>query len=792
VADRPDRLARFEREAKALAALNHPNIATVHGFERAVIPSEDPGSESTDPLNQESDPIMNRSLEKSGDPSTRPSDGLARDAREIWFLVMELLEGESLREVIGSGAIPTSKAIEYATAIANGLAAAHDKEVIHRDLKPENVLLTRNGHVKILDFGLAKLKQPEGDLATETPTETLETENGRLVGTVAYMSPEQLQGCPADHRSDIFSLGVVLYEMLAGKRPFSGSTQAEISAATLKEDPTPISSVSSLVPSTLSSVVTRCLEKRPGDRFSSAHDLSLTLSSMDLSPPAPGSFVERRWPHILAVVIAAIIGLLVILPPEALVDRVTGSIDEEPIRSIAILPLENMTGDPEQDYLVDGIHEELILTFSQFSGFEKVINRTSVLKFRNTDTNLRDIGEILGIDAILVGSVRRDGHTIRISLQLIDSRSEDQLWAESFDRALNNILILQSQVASTVASEVRLALTPREKARLESTRPVDEEAYEAYLKGTVLRRQWRSEQALTQARDLFEQAIELDPEFAPAYVGLSIVSRQLGFGFREPAKLMQVSYDAALKAVELDPDLPDAHITLANSRLFLKWDWAGAGDEFARAIELDPNNSYAQRSIGEYWIFAGDAEKAIQAYQRGFEVDPLPAMSMASLGWGYYFTGQFDEAIEHLLRTIDIHPNSFNAHWFLSWAYREIGEYDRALIETEKAMDLLPGSETDAFFLCSLVIAYDNAGRTDQAAEALARLIEMERTRYVPPSIMAYVYVGTGDHERAIDFVEQAYSERDSHILYARAVPLYDPLRSDPRFQEIIRRMNFP
>ena len=393
VASDTDRLARFEREAKAIAALDHPNILAIHDF----------GSE----------------------------DGVA-------YAVMELLEGESLRDVIKGGGLTPSKAVGYARAIADGLAAAHEKDVVHRDLKPENVFLTRDGRIKILDFGLAKLQLPEQDLATETPTATLETKPGQLLGTVAYMAPEQVQGQPADHRSDIFALGVVLYEMLTGRRPFGGSTTFETAAAILKEDPEPISAVSPSISPALAKVVGKCLEKRPEDRFNSAHDLSLTLGALDSAvsaPPVEGqSIIGKRWPHILAVVIAAVIALLVILPPEALFDRVSGEIETAPIRSIAILPLENLTGDPAQDYFVDGLHDQLISTFAQISGFEKVISRTTVMGYRDSEASVREIGRLLGVESVLEGSVRRSGNTVSTTVNLIDTHTEGLFWGESFER----------------------------------------------------------------------------------------------------------------------------------------------------------------------------------------------------------------------------------------------------------------------------------------------------------------------------------------------------------------------
>ena len=751
VVQNAERLARFEREAKAVAKLAHPNILEIWDF-------------GTD-------------------------EGIA-------YAVTELLEGESLREVIAKGGLTTSKAVEYAKTLADGLATAHEKGITHRDLKPENVFLTRDGRIKILDFGLAKLREAEADFTTETPTASLETAPDRLIGTVAYMAPEQLQGRPADQRSDIFALGIVLYEMLSGHRPFSGSTSVATAAAILKEDPESISGVSPSVPATLAGVVSKCLEKRPEDRFSSAHDLSLMLGAIDLEAQVPStpqpSMLQRRWPHILAVVVASVIGILVILPPEALIERLTGGPDASPIRSIALLPLENLTGDPEQAYFVDGLHGELISTFTQISAFDKVIARTSVMGFRNSDTPIREIGERLKVAALLEGSVRQSGDKVRITLQLIDADTESSLWADSFERDLTDILALQSDVARAVAGQVSLALTPEEQLRLDSTRSVNEEAYEAYLMGEFLFSRGRSEETLERSRDFFERSIEIDPDFAPSYVGLSIGLRNIAHWYQQPSEVMPASYEAALKAIELDENLPDAHAALGRVKYRWQWDWSGAESELRRGLELDPNNVYALGSYGEFCMVLGQAENAVLASERAIEVDPLNILSRANLGSVYYFTRQFDKGIAHLLSTLKLFPNSFSAHWILSWNYAGAGENEEAVIKLERAREIHPSPENDSFFLASEVWGYSIVGRRTEAIETLHRMLALSRERYVSPSTVAYAYVALGDADTAIEWLETAFEARDTHLAFARALPLYDPIRSDPRFQDIIRRMNFP
>jgi serine/threonine protein kinase len=444
VASDPDRLSRFEREAKAVAKLDHPNILAIHDF----------GSE----------------------------DGVA-------YAVMELLEGESLREVIRGGNLTHSKALDYAQSIANGLAAAHDKGVVHRDLKPENVFLTDDGRVKILDFGLAKLQLPEEDLATETPTATLETKPGQLLGTVAYMAPEQVQGKAADQRSDLFALGVMLYEMLTGHRPFGGSTTVETAAAILKEDPEAISVASPSVPPTLAGVVSKCLEKRPEDRFSSAHDLSLTLGTIDsgASPPLPvDSVLRRRWPHVLAVVVAAIVAMIFVLPPEGLFQRKPGEPAQPEFPRIVVLPFENL-GSPDDEYFAEGMTEEITARLAAVDGLQ-VISRTSARQYAETEKTIPEIGKELDVGYVLEGTVRwarsEDGASrIRTTLQLIRADEDAHLWVETFDRVLDDVFDVQSEIAQKVIDGLGITFGGEEKGPF-GPRPTDNvDAYQAFLRG---------------------------------------------------------------------------------------------------------------------------------------------------------------------------------------------------------------------------------------------------------------------------------------------------------------------
>ncbi len=740
VAQDPDRLRRFEREAKAVAALSHPNILEIFDFD---------------------------------------TEG------DVTYAVTELLEGETLREHLqkSHGAMRWTRVWEIGSAVANGLGAAHGKGVVHRDIKPSNIFVCSDGRVKILDFGLAATHEVVDAQAETGSIEAPLTHQGTVIGTVGYMAPEQVRGEPADHRSDIFALGCVLYEMLTGKRAFKRDTTAETMIAILREEPPSFADYGVQVAPDVAKAVQHCLEKNAERRFQSAADLAFALPSETTRP--------RTWAMpLLAIAGILAVALGMVFGPGFL-ERFGGQPEHSPIHSIAILPLENLTGDPEQQYFVDGLHEELIATFAQISGFDKVIARTSVMGFRDSDIPIREIGKMLGVEAVLEGSVRRSGNTVRATLQVFDSRTESHLWAESYDRHLSDILALQSEVARAVAEEVRLALTPEEEQRLTNTQRVSQEAYDAYLKGEHFRL-LGGEQNSMKAIGFFEQAVEKDPGFAPPYVGLSIALRELAHIYRQPSEVMPQAYAAALKAVELDDNLSDAHAALGRVKFWWQWDWSGAEAEFRRALELDANNEFALRSCAQFWAVVGRPEEAISAMKRVLEVDPLNEQSHAFLGWVYYFVRRYDEGIEHLRSTVELYPNHFFAQWVLSWNYSGAGQHQEALAEVQRAGEIHPSPDNDTIFLATLTGAYSYAGRASDAAATLERILELSRKRYVPPSTVAYAYFSMGDTDRTVEWLERAYEAHDTHLAFAGALPFFDPLRDDPRFQDIMRRMNFP
>ena len=827
VAGDADRLHRFEREAKAVAHLDHPNILAIHDF----------GSE----------------------------DGVA-------YAVMELLEGESLRELISKEGLTTGKAVEYARSIADGLAAAHDKGIIHRDLKPENVFLTTDGRIKILDFGLAKLKLPEADLTTETPTATLDTAPGGLIGTVPYMAPEQVQGQPADHRSDIFALGVVLYEMLTGHRPFGGSTTVETAAAILKEDPEPISVVAPAVPPTLGSVVSKCLEKRPEDRFSSAHDLSLTLGAIDTTASQDRSVISKRWPHILAVVIAAAIALFFVFPPEGLFERLAEQpVEAQPPR-IVVLPFENL-GSPDDEYFAEGITEEITSRLAAVSGLQ-VISRTSAVQYAGTDKTIKEMGEDLGVGYVLEGSVRwaRGGETsrIRITPQLIRVEDDTHLWAETYDRILDDVFEIQSEIAQKVTDQLGVALSGPEEGETDLQATDNLDAYQAYLRG----RYYATRPHITyenwdRAMAAYQQAVEFDPDFALAHAQLARGHALFRY-FRHdltPERL-QAADDSAARAVRLAPDSPRVRLALGYYQLWAYRDVEKALEEFALAGASQPDNAEVLEAEGDVFLLQGRWEEALDAFQRAFDLSPHEAGLIDNIAWVLWTTRRYPEAVAAADKEINLAPDLVWPHlhkifaywswkgsatrtravlealpgtssgwerfaWYwqemyegryrdaldrlestpngwiriktfarpnallAAYAHERLGETDMAAAAYETAKGLLEAevleSPEDPRLHSSLGIVYGALGRKEEAIHEGIRATElltrsMDGFYYLPYVVdLAHIYTIVGDDEAALDQIEYLLTNPSwISAPWLEMDPRWDPLRDHPRFQALL------
>jgi eukaryotic-like serine/threonine-protein kinase len=743
-----DRLRRFEQEALASSALNHPNIVTVHDF----------GSEGEAP-----------------------------------YVVMELLEGQSLRERLSTGPLPDARAVEYGIEIANGLAAAHAKGIVHRDLKPENVFVTRDGRVKILDFGLAKLTHPEGSAGPqpEAPTFTAVTEPGAIMGTVGYMSPEQVKGVPADARSDLFSFGGILYEMLSGRRAFSGPSIADTMSAILRDEPPPISP--DPVPSPLERVIRRCLEKSPEERFQSARDLAFALreaSGRHEAPASPPASPARKallpWGTIGVVVLAAAAAALV-FDAGGIRQRLPGAREPARIRSLAVLTLKNLSGDPGQDYFVAGMTEALTASLAQIRSL-KVISRTSATLYDGSKRPLREIARELRVDAVVEGSLARSGNRVRITAQLIQGESEAHLWAKSYDRELGDVLTLQEEIVRSIAEQIETELTLDERSRLASSRAVAPKAYEAYLLGRHFLDSG-TEEGLNKAFDQFGRALEVQNDYAAAYAGIASYYAILPFySALSPAEVFPKARAAAERSVELDEGLPEAHASLGYIRAYYEWDWAAAEREFRRALDLRPSFADAHFSYSRFLAASGRMQEAVAEIKRAEDLDPRSLDLNANAALLSYFQGRFDEALTQLLAIKQADPALPVAHWGIGLSHEQKGRKAEALGSLEEATRLSKSFN----FRTSLAHAHAVFGQERQAREFLTVLTERSRKSYVPAYYFALVYTGLGEKDRAFEWLERAYQERSTVLAYLRLDPRLAPLRGDPRYADLVRRIGFP
>jgi serine/threonine-protein kinase len=739
-ADR-ERLSRFEQEARAASALNHPNILAIF----------DIGTQS-----------------------------------DVPYVVSELLEGETLRDRLAGAPLPARKATDYAIQIAEGLAAAQERGIVHRDLKPENLFVTADGRIKILDFGLAKVTRPDapGVPRPEAPTIATETRPGVVMGTLGYMSPEQVRGQPADPRSDIFAFGAVLYEMLTGHRAFRRATAADTMSAILKEEPE-FAPAHPGVPPPLEHIVLRCLEKSPKERFQSARDLAFALRQSSSASAAPQS-VSSPAPRSRLILWLALGGLVVLLATLFAVNagRIRGRLPVASgparIRSLAVLPLENLSRDPEQEYFADGMTDELIADISQI-GALRVISRTSVMEYKGAKKPLPEIARALNVDAMVEGSVLRSGDRVRITAQLIDAKSDRHLWAKSYERDMKEVLALQSEVARAIAGEIRVKITPQEQARLTTARPIEPEALEAYLLGRH-HLDAGSPEGLPKALRYFQLALEKEPRYALAYTGIADYYSILSFYSRlSPKEAFPQAKAAVMKALEIDENLAEGHSSLAYVLAYYDWDWSGAEREFKRALELNPSYASGHHSYSRYLAARGRLEEATTEIERAQELDPLAPWLKANKAMLAYFGGDYGQAIKELNVTLELSPDFAVAIWGLGLAYEQEGKYEEALAALQKTTTLSPSLN----FKASLGHAYGAAGKKREARAVLDALMEQAKQRYVPSYYFALTHAGLGEKDRAFEWLEKACAERSTLLAYLKMDPRLAGLRSDPRFGDL-------
>ncbi len=736
---------RFRKEALTLSKLNHPNIETVFDFDT--------------------------------------QDG-------VDFLVMELIPGATLDQKLAAGPLAEKELLRLGQQLAEGLAAAHAESVVHRDLKPGNLRLMPDGRLKILDFGLAKLLGPVSDAAV---TESLSKTHGP-VGTLPYMAPEQLRGEKADVRSDIWAAGAVLYEMATGRRPFPQSSYPMLTDAILREAPVSPRAVNANLSPELERILTKALEKDPEHRYQSARELGADLRRLAAPPtavpatkPVPG---RRRYQWYALAAGGLVVTLLVmgmVVPHWEWRDRLVGKRGANHIESLAVLPLKNLSNDPDQEYFADGMTEALIAELSQIRAL-KVISRTSVMQYKGAKKPMPEIARELGVDGVIEGSVLREGDQVRITVQLIHGPTDRHLWARSFDRELRGILALHSDVAQAIAAEIKVKLTPQEQTRLASARPVNPEAYDAYLRG---RGHWYkfTPEGFDTALHYFQLALEKDPNLVPALVGIGDVwIGRAHIGLLPPREGWPKGRTAALKALELDDTSVEAHELLAIVLTWYDWDWVAGEREFRRAIELNPNYARVRSFYGYFLAAMGRPQEARTQMDRALELDPYNSFFQMALGQLLVFERRYDEAIAQFRKADRMQPDSLFTHAGFWHAFHQKGEHGEALAEAKEYFALLGDREVvDVLDRGYGQRGYEGAMR--RAAETLAA--RATRT-YVSGYDVATLYSHAGEKERALDWLERAYQQRESRMVYVNVQPwVRDQLRDEPRFQALLKRINF-
>jgi TolB-like protein/Flp pilus assembly protein TadD len=662
--------------------------------------------------------------------------------------------------------------------------------VIHRDLKPANLRLTPEGRLKILDFGLAMLLRPEAEADI---TRSL-TEAPALAGTLPYMSPEQLQGKPPDVRSDIYAVGAVLFEIATGRQPFEQELFTALVSDIIQRAPPSPTRLNPALSPLLEGLILKCLEKDPDKRYQSAKELLLDLRRLTTVGAAPSVTFSpvRLWRRgliaaaVLVLLLAAIVGWNL----AGVRTRWLTPASPPHIESLAVLPLTNLSGDPAQEYFADGMTDELITTLSRIRGL-KVISRTSVMRYKGISEPLPQIARELNVDAVVEGSVLKAGTRVRITAQLIQADSDRNLWAQSYERDLRDVLEMQSDVARAIAGEIQVNLNPEERSRLARARPVDAEAYEAYLKGHYYFSQ-RTENALRRSVTYYQQAIARDPAYALAYSGLADAYSLLGFRGAVPSKeALSQAKAAALKAIALDDTLAEPHTSLAFIAETYEWDWATAEREYKRALELNSGDARIHHWYAGYLIYVGRFDQGIAEAKRARDLDPLSLPVLNALAGRLLVAGRDQEALEQLRKILDLNPNYAPAHQTFGWAYLNQGKHEQAIHEFQQAVQLSPSHDTD--FVVDLAFAYATAGNRDQAKRILETLKREHERGLVPSGCIGILYGALGERDQAFAWLEKAYAERDPELTYLK-VPnrRFAPLRSDPRFQEFLRRMNFP
>jgi serine/threonine protein kinase/Tfp pilus assembly protein PilF len=809
IADDPNRLLRFEREAFAASALNHPNILTI--FEFGAVDNKH-------------------------------------------FLASEFVEGVSLRQRLGSGSLSLNETLDIAIQTASALQAAHQAGIIHRDIKPDNLMLRADGYVKVLDFGLAKLSEPEAfstGLVSDPEAQTqkqLQTEAGVIMGTVGYMSPEQTRGLDVDKRTDIWSLGCVLYEMLSGESPFRGDTMADTLANIIHREPVSISTRRRDSNPELEGIVNRSLAKNADERYQSAAALLADLKQLQkrlefevqlgrsstpnietartqiirsptggletssspdeitreaatksnanrataptnmfpapqsaISPGEPAKSRSRKTTIIIAATITTVMAVVGAWVLNSYRSRNSGAA----IQSIAVMPFVNASGNADVEYLSDGLTDSLIFRFSQLPNV-KVSPTSSVMRFKNTTKDVADIARELNVDAVFSGRLMRAGDDLSVSVQLIDARTQKLIWAEQYDRKMADLMVTQREITTTLTQKMQLRLAGDERG-ITKRYTSSNDAYQLYLKG---RYHWsrRSKDDLDKAIDNYKKAIDLDPNFALAYAATAEVYNSMGKNpDAAPKDCIPLAKAAATRALEIDPLLPQAHSALADALALYDWNWTESERHFKRALELDPNIAYTHIAYGlDYLAAMGKADEVVAELQRAVELEPLSMLNNSVLTSAYIYDRKYDQALVQARSTYDLEPNFGFARVWLGFALIANGKYDET-ISTVGQMS--PDSPFAWMSGVVLAYAYAKQGKRAEAEQQISKLRDLAKTRYMRTYYLAAIYATLGDKDKAFAELEESFAEKDCFLGRIVIDPAMDSLRDDPRFKSLMKRM---